>query len=325
MIGTLRVLVTGASGFIGGALVRRWSHPTIEVIAPVRRHISGTTPAVLQPVIGAMDDATDWTAILDRVDVIAHCAAQTCVPAGANRSGDALKNLRQINVAATLNLARQAAQGGVRRFVFISSVKVNGEETAPDHSFTAADAPQPQDAYAISKLEAEQGLLELARHSGMEVVIIRPPLVYGPGVKGNFASMMSWVRKGYPIPLGAVYNQRSRVALDNLVDFIALCADRTRSPRAANQVFLISDGEHVSTPELLRRVSRAYGVPSRLWPVPQAWLRLAARLLGQSAAADRLLGSLVVDSSKARDLLGWRPGVTMEDQLRKMALHDQGV
>jgi len=236
-----------------------------------------------------------------------------------------LAEFRRVNIEGTAALARQAADAGVRRFVFLSSVKVNGEFTEHGQAFTTNGAPAPADPYGLSKFEAEQGLLQLARRSDMEVVIIRPPLVYGPGVKGNFATMVRWVRKGYPLPLGAVNNQRSLVAVDNLVDFIALCADRTRTPRAANQVFLISDGEDVSSPELLRRVARAYGVPSRLWPVPQAWLRLAARLLGQSAAADRLLGSLVVDSSKARDLLGWRPGVTMEDQLRKMALHDQGV
>jgi nucleoside-diphosphate-sugar epimerase len=179
--------------------------------------------------------------------------------------------------------------------------------------------PAPQDAYAISKWEAEQGLMAIARETGMGVVIIRPPLVYGLDVKGNFAKLVQWVRKGIPLPFGALQNRRSLLALDNLVSFIALCADPAKSPKAANEVFLISDGEDVSTAELLRRVARAYGTKAHLIPVPPAWLRFGARLLGKSAVADRLLGSLVIDSSKARELLGWRPVVTMDEQLQKMA------
>jgi nucleoside-diphosphate-sugar epimerase len=225
-------------------------------------------------------------------------------------------------VKGTLNLARQAAAYGVKRFVFLSSVKVNGECTLNGCAFRAADIPAPEDAYGISKLEAEQGLMDLARETGMEVVIIRPPLVYGPGVKGNFASLVRWVRKGIPLPLGVVHNKRSLVALENLVDFIALCADPERSKLAANEVFLISDGEDVSTNGLLRKVANAYSVAPRLMPIPVLWIRTVARLLGKRAVADRLLGSLVVDSSKAWDLLGWKPVVSMDEQLKNMALHD---
>lgn len=240
-------------------------------------------------------------------------------------SGDPLAEYRRVNVQGTLALARQAAQAGVRRFIFLSSIKVNGERTGNGKSFCEADLPLPEDAYGLSKLEAEQGLMPLTQETGMEIVIIRPPLVYGPGVKGNFASMVRWVRKGIPLPFGAVRNKRSLVALENLVNFITLCADPERSPRAANEVFLISDGEDVSTTELLRKVACAYGVSPRLLPVPVGLLRIAAGVLGKRAVADRLLGSLVVDSSKARELLGWKPVISMDEQLRKMALHDSLV
>jgi len=314
-----RVLITGATGFVGAQLLALLKHEQgWDITATVRLPDQIAPDGIRTVVVPDLNDATDWLDALSGVETVVHCAAQAQL---GMHAGDALAVCRRTNAHATCRLASQAIGAGVRRFVYISTAKVHGESGR----FHEADVLSAQDPYGISKMEAEQGLWELTKGSDMEVVVIRPPLVYGPGVKGNFATMVHWVRKGYPLPFGAVDNQRSLVALDNLVDFIALCADRTRSPRAGNQVFLISDGEDVSTPELLQRVARAYGVPSRLWPVPTAWLRLAARLLGQSAAADRLLGSLVVDSRKARDCLGWRPVVTMEDQLRKMALHDQGV
>lgn len=224
-----------------------------------------------------------------------------------------------------LALARQAAGTGVHRFVYISSVKVNGERTASNTAFHVGDTPVPEDAYGMSKYEAEQGRMALARDTGMEVVIIRPPLVYGPGVKGNFASLVRGVRKGIPLPLGAVHNKRSLVALENLVDFIAVCADPERSPRAANEVFLISDGDDFSTTELLRKVAKAYHVAPCLLPIPVSWIKTVAGFLGKSDVADRLLGSLVVDSSKARELLGCKPVVSMDMQLKKMASHDSCI
>jgi len=256
-------------------------------------------------------------------EAVVHLAARVHVM--KDESSDPLSEFRRSNVDGTENLARQAAQAGVKRFVFISSVKVNGESTQPGQPFTPADAPAPQDDYGLSKFEAEQALWQVARSTGMEVVIIRPPLVYGPGVKGNFARMVHWVRQGVPLPLGAVHNRRSLLALDNLVDFIALCANPERSPQAANQTFLVSDGDDVSTTELLRRVAHAYGVPARLLPVPLGLMHAAARLLGKAAEADRLLGSLQVDASKARNLLGWVPPVTMQAQLRQMALFQKGI
>jgi UDP-glucose 4-epimerase len=235
----------------------------------------------------------------------------------ADTVSDPLQEFRRVNVQATLNLARQAAAAGVRRFVFVSSIKVNGELTQPESAFKADDAPAPLDAYGISKMEAEQGLREIALQTGMEVVIIRPPLVYGSGVKANFAAMMRWLKRGVPLPLGAIQNQRSLVALDNLVDLIVTCLTH---PAAANQTFLVSDGEDVSTTELLRRMGQALGSPARLLPVHASWLKLAAAMLGKADMAQRLCGSLQVDISKTRQLLGWQPPLSLDTGLKKAAM-----
>jgi lipopolysaccharide/colanic/teichoic acid biosynthesis glycosyltransferase/dTDP-4-dehydrorhamnose reductase len=236
---------------------------------------------------------------------------------------DALAAYRAVNVAGTLRLAHQAAATGVRRFVFLSTIGVNGNQTrAP---FDETDTPHPHDPYAISKYEAEQALFCLAAQTGMEVVIIRPPLVYGQGAPGNFASLVRWSQRGFPMPLGAVHNQRSFVALDNLVSLVLLCADSIRSPQAANQVFVVADGEDVSISTLLRKVAQAAGRPSRLLPVPVVWVRVVAGLLGRRAVADRLLSDLQIDATKARTLLGWRPVVSMDEQLAKMFEHKDSV
>lgn len=312
----MKILVTGANGFVGLALCARLGNAGYQVVSAVRRAYG----ALDEWVVGDVDGRTCWAEVVEGCETIIHLAARVHVMREA--AANPLEEFRRTNVAVTLNLAGQAAAAGVRRFVYISSVKVNGESTLPGHPFAWDDVPAPQDAYGISKAEAEAGLQGISARTGMEVVIIRPPLVYGPGVKGNFASMVRWVRKGMPLPLGAVHNKRSLVALENLVDFIALCADPERSPRAANEVFLISDGEDVSTTELLRKVANAYNVSPRLLPVPANWIQTVTRLLGKRAVADRLLGSLLVDSSKARDLLGWKPVVSMDEQLKMMALHD---
>jgi nucleoside-diphosphate-sugar epimerase len=227
---------------------------------------------------------------------------------------DPLTAFRAVNVEGTLNLARQAAAAGVNRFVFISSVKVNGESTQPGRAFTDTDSPNPQYAYGQSKHEAEQGLRQLSIDTGMEVVIIRPPLVYGPDVKANFAALIRAVKRGWPLPLGAVHNQRSLVALDNLVDFIVTCITH---PQAANQTFLVSDGQDLSTNELVRGMAQAAGVPARLLPVPLWALQAGAALLGKADEVQRLCGNLQVDISKARSLLGWMPPVHWEEGLRR--------
>lgn len=318
------LLVTGGTGFLGQALLHELLHSGRRpLIAAVRRKETNLPPEVRVEWVSEISSTTDWTACLQGVGVVIHCAARAHVM--KDETGDPLLEYRRVNVQGTLALAGQAAEAGVHRFVYISSIKVNGEHTAPNVPFRAEDIPAPKDAYGVSKLEAEQGLMALARNTGMEVVIIRSPLVYGRGVKGNFASMVRWVRKGMPLPLGAVHNKRSLVALENLVDFIALCADQERSPSAANEVFLISDSEDVSTTELLLKVANAYRVAPRLLPIPVIWIQTVARLLGKRAVADRLLGSLVIDSSKARDLLGWKPVISMDEQLNRMALHDTRI
>lgn len=313
------IFVTGASGFVGGALVNRLaSAGDCRVFALVRRE-GVTLPASAVPVRVGADYLAGESLALEGVDVLVHCAARVHVMSDA--SSDPLTEYRKVNVEGTLKLAEQAAQAGVRRFIFISSIKVNGEGTQMGAPYTADDVPAPCDPYGVSKMEAEQQLLSLAQRSGMEVVIIRPVLVYGPGVKANFRSMMNWLNKGAVLPLGAIRNQRSLVALDNLVDLIVTCLDH---PAAANQTFLASDGDDMSTTDLLRRMGIALGKPARLIPVPAALLQLGATVLGRKAIGQRLCGSLQVDIGKTRQLLGWNPPLTVASALRKTAESFQG-
>lgn len=312
----MRVLVSGASGFIGSALCPHLVALAHEVVPAVRQPSGIVSERIVC-------DEVSWKAALKGCDSVIHLAARVHVMQDLER--DSLQAYRANNVDATIKLATLAVAAGVRRFVFMSTIKVNGEETVPGLSFRPDDPPNPKDPYAISKWEAEQGLLEIAQRTGLEVVIIRPPLVYGPRVKGNFASMIKWVKNGVPLPLGAVTNHRSMIALENLVSFTALCADIDASPNAKGQVFLVSDGEAVSTAELLRRVAKAYRCSNRLFSVPVGLIRLAARCAGKSSLADRLLGSLTIDDSKARQMLGWYPPVSMDEQLKKMAQYDSLV
>ncbi|MCQ4280802.1 SDR family oxidoreductase [Pseudomonas stutzeri] len=307
----MRVLVTGASGFLGSALVPVLKQQGHEVVATTRRAVSAPVQAVEYRVVGDLNGASEWDSPLQNIDVVVHTAARVHVMDEYSR--DPLSAFRQVNVFATLGLARQAAQAGVRRFVFISSIKVSGEQTRPGTPFRADDIPGPIDPYGISKLEAEVGLLALAARTGMEVVIVRPPLIYGPGVKGNFASMIKLVEKGLPLPLGAIHNKRSLVGIGNLVDLITRCLNH---PAAANQMFLVSDGQDLSTTELLKGVAEAMGKPARLVPVPAGMLQLGATLLGKKAMAQRLLGSLQVDISKTREMLDWTPPYPVDEGLK---------
>lgn len=308
-----KLLLTGASGFIGQAALQLFSQRGMSV-RPVYRSVAQASGVAGAEVVSSLDVDTDWSAALKMVDVVVHAAARAHIM--RDDALDPLIEYRRVNVQGTLNLAQQAAAAGVRRFVFISSIKVNGEGSLPGQPFKADDVPAPVDAYGISKAEAEAGLWQIAQATGMELVIIRPVLVYGPGGKGNLASMLRWVQRAVPLPLGAVTtNRRSLVALDNLVDLIALC---TQHPQAANQVFLVSDGSDVSTTELLCRMAAAVQRPARLWPVPVGLLHLGARLLGKQAVAQRLLGSLQVDIVKNYQLLGWQPPVTMQAALQKI-------
>jgi len=304
------MLVTGSTGFVGSRLCEVITQGGWSVSRAVR-HIYGMRDEV---VVGDMGDETDWSAALKNIKVVIHLAARVHIM--NDSAGDPLAEFRKVNTEGTLNLARQAAITGIKRFIFISSIKVNGEMTSADQLFQSNNNYVPTDPYGLSKYEAEQGLLAIAQETGMEVVIIRPPLVYGPGVKANFLSMMRWINKGVPLPLGAIHNQRSFVALDNLVGFIIHCIDH---PKAVNEVFLISDGEDVSTTTLLRKVAKAFGKKAWLLPVPVWLMTMAAKVIGKTDVVNRLFGSLQVDSSKARDLLGWKPVITMDEQLKKIA------
>lgn len=313
------VLATGANGFVGSALFERLNADGLAVTGTVRRQAA--SPSGLMTV-GELGPETAWSDVLPGHQVVVHTAARVHVM--QDSAVDPLAEFRRVNVEGTLNLARQAAAAGVKRFIFISSIKVNGEGTPLGRAYTPDDEPKPDDAYGVSKKEAEDGLRQVAADTGMEVVIIRPPLVYGLGVRANFLSMMRWLNRGIPLPLGSIKNTRSLVALDNLVDLIITCIDH---PAAANQTFLVSDGEDLSTTELLRRMGAALGKPARLLPVPPALLSAGATVLGKRAVAQRLLGSLQVDISKTQELLGWTPPVRVDDALRKAAEHflaDQG-
>lgn len=312
----MNVLVTGANGFIGRCLLKSLvGRPGIHAKGAVRSVGNITADGLVA--VGNLNSETDWSSALRDIEVVVHTAARAHVM--QDDSADPLAEFRKVNVDATVSLARQAARAGVRRFIFISSIKVNGEQTEPQKPFTAESPAAPKDPYGVSKLEAERGIWTIGQETGLEVVIIRPPLVYGPGVKGNFASMVKLVKKGLPLPLGAVHNTRSLVALDNLVDLVVTCIDH---PCAANQVFLVGDSKALSTTELLRGVARAMGKRSRLVPVPAGLLMLGATLLGKKAVAQRLLGSLQVDISRTCDLLGWQPPLSVEEGLAR-AVRDQ--
>lgn len=313
----MHVLLTGASGFVGRGLLERMSaQPYLELTATARRPLFGLPGSIKCLQVPGLETGTDWRNAVESVVVVIHAAARVHVM--HEMSSDPLTEFRKVNVDGTLNLARQAAAAGVRRFIFISSIKVNGEGTTPGRPYKADDDSAPLDPYGISKMEAEQGLRALAAETGMEVVIIRPVLVYGPGVKANFLNMMRWLYKGVPLPFGAIHNRRSLIALDNLVDLVVTCIDH---PAAANQTFLVSDGEDLSTTELLRRMGAALGKPARLLPVPSQLLEAGAALLGKTGLSQRLCGSLQVDIGKTRELLNWTPPVSVDDALRKTAKH----
>ncbi|WP_018951797.1 SDR family oxidoreductase [Thioalkalivibrio sp. AKL12] len=306
----MRALVTGATGFVGSGLVDRLDADGVAVRGALRSEVAAA--GSFEPVmVGSIDGATDWGDALAGMEAVVHLAARVHV---LDEPGtDPLEAFRRVNVEGTLRLARQAAEAKVRRFVFVSSIGVNGNETV--RPLTEGDPPSPQEPYAVSKREAEDGLRGLAAETGMELVIIRPPLVYGPGAPGNFGSLLRWVHKGVPLPLGAAtQNRRSLVALDNLVDLIVTCLEH---PAAAGETFLVADGEDVSTAGLLRKVGDALERPARLVPVPVWMLRAGAAALGKGEMARRLLGSLQVDASKAREVLGWVPPVSLDEGLRR--------
>ncbi len=312
----MRCLITGGNGFIGRALTSHVLAKGCDVRLPLRR------PQELDQTVGAetteidsLAADTDWTVALRNVENVVHLAARVHVM--SDKSTNPLAEYRRVNAKGTATLARQAAGAGVRRFVYLSSIKVNGEFTEVGKPFTADDAPAPEDPYGVSKHEGELALRQIAADTGMEVVIIRPPLVYGLGVKANFESMMRWLARGVPLPLAAVTeNRRSLVALDNLVDLIMTCLSH---PAAANQTFLVSDGEDLSTAELLKRMGAAMEQPARLFYIPHSVLKLGAQVVNKPSIYQRLCSSLQLDIVKTRQLLCWTPPVSVDEGLRRAA------
>jgi nucleoside-diphosphate-sugar epimerase len=306
------IVLTGATGFVGSAVLKKLVELNHSTTVVRRSPSTKNDKKSNEIIINSIDSKTDWKDSLSGADVIIHCAARVHVM--NEKSEDPLFEFREVNLKGTLNLAEQAIKSDVKRFVFISTIKVGGESSETGHPLTEKMAHIPEDPYGLSKYEAEQALSKLAMNSGMEVVIIRPTLIYGPGVKANFETMIKWLSKGVPLPLGATTNKRSLVALDNLVDFIALCVEH---PKAANETFYISDDNDLSTTQLLKKLSDALNKRCYLLPIPSKLLSLALTICGLKSFSTRLLGSLQVSPNKAKALLDWKPAVTVEEAFKK--------
>ncbi|MEY4509007.1 MAG: UDP-glucose 4-epimerase [Pseudomonadota bacterium] len=306
-----RILLTGASGFVGRVVLQRALEAGHQVTLAVRRPLAEPHPRARTVRVGEIDESTRWEEALEGVTTVIHAAGRAHIMGEAPAL--ALPLFRRINRGGTERLAREAARLGVSRFVFVSSIKVNGDRTSVGRPFTESDPPCPGDPYAISKWEAEQVLQEIAAGTGLSAAVVRPPLVFGPGVRANFRSLMRWVERGLPLPLGALRNRRSLVGVQNLADLLLTCA---RHERAAGELFLAADQPAVSTSALVTMLSHAFDRPPVLLPVPETALRLAGRALGRSAAVARLCDSLEVDSSKASRLLDFAPALSLEQGLQ---------
>ncbi len=304
-----RVLLTGATGFVGHAILARLSGDTRYVVRSALRGTKQVNTTDESAEIGNIDGHTSWPAALNGVDFVIHAAARVHV---MNSGADEIDAYSSVNREGTLNLAKQAAAAGVRRMVFLSSAKVNGEMTGPGRPFCATDTPMPADPYAVSKCEAETGLEKIAAETGMEVVIVRPPLVYGPGVGANFLKLIRLVDSGMPLPFGSIHNKRSLVAVRNLADLVVHCL---AAEGASGRTFLAGDGEDLSTPDLIRRIASHLGRPARLLPVPAGILKMVGLLTGRSAQIQRLLGSFQLDIDRTRGMIDWQPPVTGDEAM----------
>lgn len=314
----MRVLVTGANGFVGARVVQVLrDRPDVNVVSGVRR-LGVHCDAIIgeQRELGDLAQASFDISQFSDIDVVVHTAARVHVM--QDREADPLLAFRRANVEALKSLAVVAALAGVKRFVLVSSIKVNGEETLPGRPFNAEDEAAPADPYGISKYEAEQVLRQVCEGSSMEWVVVRPPLVYGPGVKANFMRLMQSLGRGMPLPVGSLHNRRSLVALDNLVDLLVTCLSH---PQAANQTFLVSDGDDLSVAALTEHLSQLLASRSWLLPIPPSCLRAALRMAGRSAVAQRLCGELRVDIGKTHSLLGWQPPMAVKEALALTAAH----
>lgn len=337
----MKILVTGPDGFVGSAVCTKLISDDLHVRGALRTESSVNRESVMvngmeSLVVGDIDAHTEWSTALDGIEAVVHLAARVHIM--DDSAEDPLTAFREVNVAGTRRLAEEAAKAGVKRFVFVSSIKVNGEATEATSSpvngestaspvngesvivnctaFSECDTPAPQDPYGVSKMEAEQVLRKIEAETGMEVVILRPPLLYGPGVKANFLKLIQLADKGIPLPLGGIKNKRSLLSLTNFADLISRCVT---DPRAAGETFTVCDGDDVSSAELVRRIAQALDKKPRLLPIPEGWMRLAGKLTGKSAQVDRLCGSLVIDSSHVCKTLDWQPPCTMQAELARVA------
>jgi nucleoside-diphosphate-sugar epimerase len=306
-----KILVTGANGFVGRQLCRTLRQEGFSVKAAIRQNLAAPAEDVHYVPVGDIGPDTDWTEALQGVGLVVHLAGRAHVR--RESLSDSMAEYERVNTLGTIRLAQMAAAAQVERFLFISTVKVNGEET-PEQPFLETDRPGPRDAYGVSKWRAEEGLLRLHQQGELPVVIIRPPLVYGPGVRANFLQLIRWVDYGLPLPLGSIKNKRSLVGLRNLANFITICL---KHPSAPGEIFLVSDQEDLSTPDLIRRIGGFLGRSAYLLPIPYRCLWIMAHMVGQKDALGKLCHSLQVNVEKAQKVLQWQPAFSVNEELKQ--------